>query len=112
MKKSIVIINEQHTLMEEQEQILNSNFDSWETKEVPASGWNIDEMESIISELTLFDGTVVMASPVPYMVMQLGKLHSDYYVEVKIFHNDNRKKVELPNGKVIHKVAKTGWQLV
>jgi len=112
MKKTIVIINEQHKLMKEQKELLNSNFDSWEKKEVPASGWNINQMENVISDLTLFSGTVVMASPVTYMVMQLAKLHSDYYVEVKIFHNDNREKVELPNGKVIHKVAKTGWQLV
>jgi len=31
---------------------------------------------------------------------------------VHIFHNDNREKKELPNGKIIHTVAQKGWVLV
>jgi len=31
---------------------------------------------------------------------------------IRVLHNDNRQKKELPNGKIIMTVAETSWQLV
>lgn len=64
---------------------------------------------------------VVFVSPIPYMMIQLTR--KEYYIPtleyvdqtgmfIKTFHNDNRDKKELPNGKIIYTVAKEGWQLV
>ena len=66
---------------------------------------------------------VIFASPVPYMLMRLSDLAAQcidpntgtkaYALErVYVFHNDNREKKELPNGKIIQTVASTGWILV
>lgn len=53
---------------------------------------------------------VVFASPVPYLLKELACRFGDK--RVRVFHNDHREKVELPNGRVINKVASTGWQIV
>ena len=34
------------------------------------------------------------------------------YFTVSVFHNDNRVAKELPNGKIVHVIAETGWILV
>lgn len=52
---------------------------------------------------------VIFVSPIPYLIKFLaGSTGTDVYV----FHNDNREKKELPDGRIIQTVAKTGWQLV
>lgn len=103
-EKALVILNEQHKLMEEQVAILDGLFD-WTIKPVPASGWSLSQMREVIQELKAFDGEVVFASPIPALLM--GMEGSGF-----LFHNDRREKKELPNGKVIMTVAQTGWQLV
>lgn len=122
MKNVKVIINEQHSLMDEQVNILNEKFsDNWEIFPVPANGWTLEEMKKVYEELK--DGYIVIfASPIPYLIRELsyglGLDHgSDGYVKngasmVLIFHNDKREKKELPNGKIIQTVAQTGWQLI
>lgn len=122
MKSVKVIMNEQHSLMKEQENILNEKFsDNWEIFPVPANGWTLEEMKKVYEELK--DGyTIIFASPIPYLIRELsyslGLDHgSDGYVKngasmVLIFHNDKREKKELPNGKIIQTVAQTGWELV
>lgn len=133
MGKTILIINEQHSLFEEQEDILNEVYGDWEIIEVPKEGWSLSEQREVadkihnklssdeIGEET--GNVVVFASPVPYLlkrltlfsqatvpVMDSCKIYSQY--QVQVFHNDRREKKELPNGKVIHKIASEGWQLV
>jgi hypothetical protein len=104
MKKALVVLNEQHSLLEEQRGILDGLFD-WTIKPVPSSGWSLSQMREVVQELKSFDGEVVFASPVPALLM--GMEGRGF-----LFHNDKREKKELPNGKVIMAVAQTGWQLV
>ena len=126
MKKVKVIMNEQHKLMEEQIKILNERFgESWEIYPVPEKGWSLEEMKRVYEELKS-GYVIVFASPIPYLIMKLA--HDEgYYIAasenplygatytsstVLIFHNDKREKKELPNGRIVHVVAQTGWQLV
>jgi len=126
MAKVKVLLNEQHSLLKEQEQILNEKFgDSWEILSVPSKGWSIKEMDEIIRKEFSYWEVAVFASPIPYLIKRLsfrcGAQHVDFIEgldlrlnagQVFIFHNDKREKKELPNGKVIFTVAKTGWKLV
>jgi len=102
--KALVLLNEQHSLMNEQVAILDGLF-NWSVKAVPASGWSLSQMREVLQELKAFDGEVVFASPIPALLM--GMEGGGF-----LFHNDRREKKELPNGKVIMTVAQTGWQLV
>ena len=106
MNKAIVVLNEQHTLLPEQEKILNDFFDKWEIFSVPASGWTYKEMQEIAKEIGPKRDNIVFASPIPALMKLVAK------TKWWTFHNDNREKKELPNGKIIMTVAKTGWQLV
>jgi len=121
--KVYVIKNEQHNLFDEQVQLIQDRFGSYEEYTVPAEGWTLDEMKQHVDFLYQNADIVVFASPVPYMLMRLSDLAAQcidpntgvkaYALErVYVFHNDNRDKKELPNGRVIQTVAKTGWQLV
>jgi len=107
MKERVVIINEQHSLMENQKEVLNYNFgENWELCKIPSEGLNIKQMESFIDDM--IGKTIIFASPIPYLLMKLSNIQEDVY----IFHNDNRQKVELPNRKIIYKVAEKGWKLI
>lgn len=125
--KAIVIINESHSLMEDQERVLSKKFgDDWDIYPVPSSGWTKEEMDLEIEKiLSLRDKnkklSVVFASPIPYMLMQLtrnevyapsGEFCESTGLFIHVLHNDNRDKKELPNGKYISVVAKEGWQLL
>lgn len=102
-----VIINEQHTMKKEQKEILEKEFKEIEFIKVPSEGWTLSEMRDIFQEIRM--GNVVFISPVPAMMkMCSGVNHLPWYV----FHNDQRTKKELPNGKIISVVADTGWKLV
>lgn len=125
MKKTkvVVVMNEQHTLIAEQERILNESFESYEFLHSPASGWTIEEMNEKIKELQQAD-IVVFVSPIPYLIKRLS--YSEGYnaayeppfpphphvPRVLIFHNDRREKKELPDGRVIQVIAQTGWRLI
>ena len=117
-----LIINEQHNLFPEQERLLEqfSNQDL-EVIKVPANGWTLTEMKAIAREIT--NGTVIFASPIPYLLSRLsfdsGHQHGENFMgavgtplRVLVFHNDNRIKKELLNGKIIQTVAPEGWVLV
>lgn len=118
-----VIINEQHTLLPEQEKILNTQFSSWEFFKVPASGWTLEEIRRIARELA--GDNVVFCSPIPVLLGELAKNagfqeacsrvengFSGQVPAIFVFHNDTREKKELPNGRVIMVVSQTGWELV
>jgi hypothetical protein len=130
MKKSIVIINEQHELLPEQEEILDREYQEVEFLKVPAEGWTLRQQEEVLDGLAEKLGLrccsaenpadVVFVSPVPFLLKELAEMAicaaPEFQVEhrfvVKVFHNDNREKKELPNGRVISVVAEKGWQLV
>jgi len=114
-KKVVVVMNEQHTLLDEQKKILDETFKTYDFLLVPASGWTLEEMERI--QYQLRERVVVFVSPVPYLLACAirwtthGAL-SPTATKVYLFHNDRREKKELPDGRVIQVVAPTGWQLV
>lgn len=114
MTKAVkVVLNEQHQLLENQKAILNDCFgDGWEIFPIPAKGMTLPEMEDAIEKLK--GGNIVFASPVPVMLMKLSALSASESekIDVMVFHNDNRQKKELGNGKIIYVVAEFGWELV
>jgi len=116
MSKTLVILNEQHTLLPEQQKILDHEYgqDGWELFNVPAEGWTLKEMGDLA--IMMSTRNVVFVSPIPALM----KLIADrdvckwdgHQASFRVFHNDRREKKELPNGKVIMTVAKEGWELV
>ena len=116
MKKALVIINEQHSLLAEQRLILNHTFkENLKIKNVPAKGWTWTQQENIAREIIELNIThVVFVSPVPVLLRELSYHwgRDSKNPIVLVFHNDNRQKKELPNGKIISVIAKEGWQLV
>jgi hypothetical protein len=108
---TIVVINESHSLMEEQENIL-SQF-NYEFYKIPSKGLTLDEIDQMVEELSNYE-YVVFVSPIPaaFSIIIDRMKDDNWEPDVFVFHNDNREKVELPNGKIIMKVASTGWVLV
>ena len=117
-----VILNEQHKLTEEQKEILNNFGGRVEIISVPANGWTDEEMEKNAHDLYGHD--VIFVSPIPILIGMLsfqlgwkegaGRFGNEVIEgprSVYIFHNNYREKKELPNGKIIMVVAKTGWKL-
>ena len=105
----LVIINEQHSLLPDQETKLNEKFGegSWEKLNVPANGWTCGEQEAKLGEIGK-DDILVFASPLPLMLLREAQEGRETFV----FHNDLREKKELPDGKVIFTVAKSGWEIL
>ena len=123
MKRAVVILNEQHTLMNEQKKILDELYDSWEIYPVPATGWTLDEQKKQAERLSNHPADKIIGSPVPYLIMTLAAKQAANYEmaparpliftgRLFLFHNDKREKKELPGGKIINVVADTGWSLV
>ena len=123
--KTILIINEQHSLLLDQARCLKGL--DYETLLVPANGWSRTEMDYIMENM---EGDVIFVSPIPYMINNLAFSagvnacsnscgpeypyadDGDYKpMEVKVFCNNTREKKELPNGNIISVTAKDGWYL-
>lgn len=104
--KNLVVINETHVLMEEQISLLNDRFGkgNWERLELPAGGLKLDEIKSLVYGLP-DNCEIVIASPVPAMLLVLSQVKAKW----SVFHNDNRDKIEIPDGRSIMTVSKTGW---
>lgn len=151
-EKVFLVMNEQHSLLDDQVRALEDKFGESDIERVlaPASGWSKAEMDDMIDVLYLqlvqaepkfphlkdnptanqyYNFTIgrkptaiVFLSPIPYMVKELsqramraeigegGEMFAEY--DVFVFHNDNRAKKELDNGKIIYTIAKEGWVLV
>lgn len=119
--KTLVVLNEQHTLLPQQIELLEEKFSGdYILFPVPPSGWTAEEMEQIAKETTQ---DVVFASPVPYLQglvvrdsaitkgwCEAENVHSNHN-HIFLFHNDKRDKKELPNGKVVFAIAQEGWEL-
>ena len=122
MKKAIIVMNESHSLLPEQEKILGMVYEGFDILPVPSQGWDTDEMLDKINQLhdkaceEKLD--IVFVSPIPLMIRELTEMSmcpkgsGKKRYKVKLFHNDRREKKELPNGKIIQVVAQTGWELV
>jgi len=131
MKRRLtVVMNENHTLLPEQERILKEMFPDLEPEFLfaPATGWTKEEMDKIVASFKeaaigpdcYHIQDVVFVSPIPYLLRELTRAeveaYPDYSIDtgiwVSVFHNDRREKKELPDGRVIQVVAQEGWQLV
>ena len=129
-RRLTVIMNENHTLLPEQECILKEEFSDLEAEFlfVPASGWTKEEMDQVVASFKeaaigperYHTQNVVFVSPIPYLLRELTRAEVIPYPEcsvetgirVYVFHNDHREKKELPDGRIIQVVAQEGWQLV
>ena len=121
MKKAIVVMNETHSLLPEQEEILGRVYEGFDILPVPAQGWDIgvmiDKIHEIHERACREKLDIVFVSPIPLMIRELTEMAmcpkgSGRRYKVKLFHNDRREKRELPDGRIISVVAQTGWELV
>ena len=114
--ETTVIINEQHTLLEQQARILNEKFGDFQRLLVPSEGWNKKERDHICDSLS---GNVIFVSPIPGMIQRLAAdaaanaAESGHSTALRtfVFSNDRREKKELPNGRIISVTAQEGWYL-
>jgi len=111
--KALVIMNENHLLLEDQKELLKF-FDKIEYLKVPSAGWTAEEQMAVCRKLWLSDRNtaIVFVSPVPYLLAQVASDVNIRGYSLYIFHNDNREKKELPNGKIVFSIPKTGWELL
>ena len=123
--RNTIIINEAHSLLNEQEKILNEMFDSYEFLYVPREGWSLYDQQRIARDLVLEGGNIIFVSPVPVLLslvafyrgygqagIDIGQPFLGINTGLFVFHNDHREKKELPDGRIIQVVSQTGWQLV
>ena len=125
--KTTVIMNEQHSLLPSQEDLLKSHFETFDFLRVPDGGWTAQEMREMATSLE--GRNVVFVSPVPVLLAivsaRAGASRTGNMAEkdgaigfagpethVFVMHNDHREKKELPNGKVVMTVAREGWEIV
>jgi hypothetical protein len=122
--KVVVIINEQHKLLPDQERLLNHTFpEGWSRWDVPADGLTAAEQAEAAADLC--EEPVIIASPVPFLTARLAAIKAaraqrslfiDTQINIWVFHNDKRVAKEIPDGKggvrVVHTVAPEGWQLL
>ena len=109
----VVIKNVTHRLFEEQQVLIEelANADEIKVLEVPADGWDLQEMDRILENFESYadDTKFVFISPIPYLLKETAKRYGD---RTLVFHNDHREKKELPDGRIIQVVSATGWQLL
>ena len=108
--KNVVIINEQHNLMVQQEELIERQLgNDIELLKIPAQGLNRQEIEDLANELNNKAINVIVLSPIPLLLARLA--HNQGTNSVWILHNDRRDKVEI-NGQIRMVVAKDGWELI
>ena len=122
--KTIIIINEQHSLLPQQEQLIRKKLgQEIELKKIPSEGINRQEIEELAKELGLLHNVnIVVVSPIPLLLARLAYCCGEYDTlamygggpgnPVYILHNDKREKKELPNGKIISVTAQEGLELI
>lgn len=102
-KSPVVVMNEQHTILPEQENLLP---DGYTLASVPATGWDLETIRQKSKKWG--DRMVILLSPIPALM----SIRAKEGLPFKVFHNDQREKKELPDGRIIHTVAQQGWELV
>lgn len=108
----ILVINDQHSLMTDQQRVLDEVFpQGWDVFRVPPQGMNLDNIKDWVDQVDPAQ-TVIMVSPIPAFFCLLAKRGINFCT----LHNDKRAAKEIPDGKggvkVIHTVAPVGWQVV
>ena len=93
MKKAFVIMNETHSLLPEQEEILRERFEDYEVISVPAAGWSLEQMKRKAEKLCYLaagadvqeiagrkvvhfpadtpGNAIVFVSPIPFLMKEL-----------------------------------------
>jgi hypothetical protein len=125
-----VVMSAGHSLLPEQESLLwQAMPQGWEVFPVPVEGMNLKQLRDQAERFGSWcanGGAVVFVSPVPALLLQISArcgfdtgwaaCTSDetgapeiHPWRVGVFHNDRRVAKELPDGKIIHTVAPTGW---
>ena len=97
-----IIINEQHSLLEEQKKLLDKKG-IWEIVSIPATGLKLSQLKKLANKLK--GEKIIFCSPIPALIKLLK--NENFFV----FHNDKREKKQL-NGKTTMVVAKKGWKLI
>jgi hypothetical protein len=110
----VVIKNETHQLFDEQQMLIEqlaTNADEIKVLEVPADGWDLQEMNRVLENFESYpnDTKFIFVSPIPYLLKETVKRYGD---RTLVFHNDHREKKELPDGRIIQVVSSKGWQLI
>lgn len=112
MKEVFIVINEQHTILENQKEQIEKSFpdSEWQYIKLPAEGLNLLEIKNKVQELMKKEkgAPIIFISPVPAMMSLLNSFGRHFFV----FHNDKRDKKELPDGRIIFTVSQIGWQIV
>lgn len=121
---TIVIINEQHSLLPQQSELIRKKLgDEIELNKIPSEGINRQQIEELAEQLNrLHDTNIVILSPIPLLLARLAHYSGECDTlalyggssgnSIYILHNDKREKKELSNGKVISVVAQEGWELI
>jgi hypothetical protein len=134
MRRTLVVLNEQHTLLPEQAKLLTEKFGGvadmmWELLTVPEQGWTSTEQKALVEKFEKVEeiSTFVFASPVPLLLKLVARNMVDSTREINfpqfeprwdvwVFHNDQRIKKEVRQSdgtvKIVFTVASTGWQLL
>lgn len=121
---ALVVLNEQHSLLPQQKEILDKNFSYWEIYRISKNGMTVQEQKNLVDMFCRRlpkDTAIVFASPIPlviaklaYMVGRDDQFYKDNEVGVTketrlfIFTNDKREKKEFPDGRI---VLTDGWTL-
>ena len=115
MKRLVVILNETHSLMPDQERVILEAFPGFaiEKLSVPSAGWTLPQIKKQV-EVVIGDAVVIFASPIPAMILLLAGSRAG--VGVHVLHNDRRiaKEIRNPDGsvRIIHTVSPEGWEIV
>jgi len=124
---AIVVLNEQHSLLPQQEALLTDRFGEWATWPLPAEGLDkaavYKTAVDLVNSATRGRRSIVFASPVGALIvktMQTAFAQAVWseegfdwadMVPVRVFFNDRREAVE-QNGRIIHRLHPDGWKLV
>lgn len=112
MAQILLVINEQHQVMDDQTRALDERFGkgSWERLNVPSEGWTTVEQVAKVEEVA--DATLVFASPIPAMMLEAVRRESG---ATHALVNDRREKKEFQqkdgSTKIVFVVAPTGWEV-
>lgn len=115
--KNVVVINEQHNLLSQQEELIRKKLGGdIEFIKIPQLGLDKEEIEKLAKKLNNLENTnTIIVSPIPLLLGLLACEHKERFNDknnyLYIFHNDKREKKEI-NGVIRSVVASDGWELI
>ena len=130
--KTVVVINEQHSLMPIQEKIIKERFGTEiEFNKIPDKGLNLEEIDQLSDDLIFKeDVNIVIVSPIPVLIAKLAYFFGEYNETIEVasklkikisgktnskaymFYRDMRNKEETKDGKIINTIENEGWKLI